>query len=191
MQTFEPLILTEGQKAILSAFGNQCDPKMFVKKVPADIARDLEFLKQTGLIDRAQNHISDRGAAYLITQCGVTFDRFIKAHHNWQQRLATRIFVGKALAKSKEAENYYHLKRYELLIKFNVFKKDNSEADPKNMGEIMTDLFGGLIESPLFNWQDLKAFLVQNDLYGDPMLRAIDSKEAFEAYVKTAKRLLA
>lgn len=194
MQTFEPLQLSDTQKQILTAYGNACTPTIYApgKRVPSGPQqKDLEFLKRTGLVDQHHNHISDRGAAYLFTQCGFPFDKFVKIHH-WQERLASRIIVAKQIAESPEGENYYHLKRYELLIKYNSFggPANNAEAMPANLGEVMTELFESLIKSDLFKWEKLKDFLISNDIYADEPLKAVDSKAAFVVYIERARRAL-
>jgi len=193
MKTFTPLDLTDSQKQILTAYANACNPTIYApgKRVPSDQQmKDLAFLNNTGLIDKGQNHISDRGAAYVFTQCGFPFDRFIKVH-KWQERLATRILVGKQIAENQDAENYYHLKRYELLIKYNVFGPNNAEGNPANMGQMITELFASLVNSELFDWQKLKAFLFKYDIYDDQDLIATNSRESFAAYIEKANRLLA
>lgn len=194
MQTFTPLQLTETQKQVLTAYGNTCRQKLDFK---GDQVTALDFLKGLGLVDKYQDHISDLGAAYLMTQCGFSFNHLLKVH-NWQDRLSTRILVGKSISTSKEAEQLYHVERYKLLLKYNCFDygmpppkaQKNSESTPSNMAQMITELMLNLVDNDLFNWKDLQRFLVGQDPYNDQDLRKINSKESFKEYCKTAQRRL-
>lgn len=149
------ILLADGHKQILKAYTMACHPNI-------DSGRqEFKDLVKWGLIDKASNHISDRGLAYAIVELGIRFTQFLKWHKSWRSRLGRFInFAQRALDTDEELDIYFRVK-YQKLIEYDLFSPDNAERMPgfDLMRTVTAEILLGVLESPKIDWRKVKKLL--------------------------------
>ena len=181
--------LNDGGKKVLLAYANKCHPADKFDK------GDLNVCINLGLIDREKDHITDRGAAYAVSELGLSFTKFINIHSNWLARRFTslagtstfRDVVNYALNyfPSSELLDLYMKERYATYLRHNSFDDYNAEAAPTSeqtkifLGEMLLNL----LKNPSIDWRQIKKMLSDADHSG--AADTISNKEDLAAYIRS------
>lgn len=174
----EPITLNQKQKAIVTAYALTCHPHVDNRKDP-----DLNYLMNSQIIHREQDHITDRGAAYAMTQCGMSFSDFI-ARHKWERRLGFIIENAKVNGfNSKELLDLFFREKYRLLLKYDAFQDSGAESLPMNLAEMTAELCINLLNYEQVPLKNVQGWFAQFDDSGT--FKAVKSKEEMKGLLKS------
>lgn len=179
--------LTENQKAIIVAYAGKCHPGK-----GAFDKGDLNYVINEGFIDRKQDHITDKGAAYVVAEMDYSFSKFIKTHANWlERRFSTgakfRDMINYALGffPSPELLDLFMKERYSTYLRHDLFDDHNAEQIPPPylMKIVMGELLLNLLKSPSIDWRPVKKMLSEMDPSGST--EAIKNKDDLASYIRS------
>ncbi len=141
--------LSDAQEQILSQYADQCFPR-----IKPELKGDLNYLMNERFIHREQNHITDKGLAYVVAELNYSFTRFL-ARHKWEGRLQVYLrFARLAFQTDKELDIYFKAK-YKVNLKYDTWSAGGAEQQlPKEQLKMfVAEMFSDLLENPSIDWQ--------------------------------------
>lgn len=175
----EAVVLSAKQKDLLRLYAMKCHPSLSDPHDPV-----LEGMRKGNwLIFKPQDHINDRGAAYAVTQCGISFSDFIK-WHNWERRLGQYIQIAKEKGfKSRELLDIFFEERYKILIRYDSFNGDGAESIPVPLDRATAEILIALLERPEVPLKAVQNYYNQFDYEGTAS--GINTKPDMIAFFKS------
>jgi len=182
--------LTKAQETILLAYANACAPRTqgFDKG-------DLNYVMNSGLVDKSQNHITDRGAAFACVHLGLSFTRFMLVHSGWRGRRITTLNGSMTLGnfidftkqwfQSPEELDLFWKSRYAVLLKYDSFTRDNAEVIPADGAAFLAETLLDVLASPSIDWRKVKKMVDDSDRQGGGLpAGGVNNKADMAAYLR-------
>lgn len=167
--------LTSSQEAILKAYAKECHPK--IPKNPDD----WYFLTEQRFIQPQQDHITDKGLAYVVAEMGYSFTKFISDHH-WKERLGIFIDFAKRVFHSKEELDIYFRAKYRANLKYETWGPNGQEQQlpPEQLKKFTAEMFLSLLQNPEIDWKKIRGLFKSQSpefytFFGD----RVETKEQF------------
>ena len=178
--------LSASQKAILKAYAKECAPK------GAFSPEDMKVLNEGKYIHKEQNHITDKGLAYVVAEMNYPFTKFLNAH-KWQGRLRIFLdFAKRAFNTNAELDIYFKAK-YKANLQFDTWGSSGQEQQLPNhqLKQFVCVMFLDLLENPAIDWKKVRGLFHQAsaqsfDFEAMELMTKVKSREELQGYFRQA-----
>lgn len=181
--------LTVIQEQILKEYGNVCSPQLRPELKP-----EINYLMNERFIHRAQNHITDKGLAYLVAEQGYSFTKFLRAH-KWEGRLQIFLRFARSQFQTDEELDIYFKAKYKANLKYDTWSAGGAEQQLPNdkLKVFVAEMFLELVENPAIDWQKVVALFMDTaersfDLEAINTYGALKSREEAQRHFKAIVR---
>lgn len=173
--------LSANQEFILRAYARQCHPEF------AGLDKeDFAFLTKNRFIHPEQDHITDKGLAYVVGIMGMSYTKFI-SKHNWQKRHEAISWPVKNIFHSKEEQDIYFRETYKIKLKYETWGQAGNEkqADFITLRKIGAETCLALLDAAGIDWKKVRGWLCARtiDPENQKLLEGMQSKEYLKEHL--------
>lgn len=133
--------LNDNQEKILKAYAEKCEPVGIAK------TEDFYLLCNNLYIHKGQNHITDKGLAYVVGYMDYPFVKFLRAH-KWERRLKIFLDFAQREFKTDTELNLYFKEKYKMNLKYETWGPDGQEQQLQNkeLKSFAAEMFANLLQ---------------------------------------------